>query len=274
MSILKSLVKDWLPPAMVRALRNLHGGGVRFKGNYATWQEAAAQCTGYAAAPILEKVLEATLKVKRGEAAYERDSVLLEKIEYSWPLLAGIMWAAARNNGRLNVLDFGGALGSTYFQNRVLLRTLPEVSWNVVEQAHYVEAGQANIHSVELKFHKSIDDCLTKNQPNVILLSSVLQYLESPYEILTKLAHAGADCMIIDRTPFSDHSEDKIAIQDVPPSIYAASYPMWIFSSQKLKNLLEVHWRMLASNLSPEAHVCTSDNFKFQFQGLLLENRR
>ena len=59
---------------------------------------------------ILGKVLEATLKVKNGEAVYERDLVLFDHIEFYWPVLSGLMWVAARNNGRLNVLDYGGTL--------------------------------------------------------------------------------------------------------------------------------------------------------------------
>ena len=271
---LKSLALDWLPPAVVRWLRQKRKVGIFFEGDYATWDEAASHCTGYDAKSILAKVLEATIKVKRGEVAFERDSVLFKEIEYSWPVLAGLMWAAARNGGQLNVLDFGGALGSSYFQNRKFLQTLPEVRWNVVEQAHYVEAGQINIQDEQLKFYETIEDCLIENKPNVILLSSVLQYLESPTEIVKKLSTAGAVCLIVDRTPFSAHHKNKILVQRVPSSIYAASYPMWIFSHQKFKNMLEADWNLVASNLSPEAFVQTTDKFKFSFQGMLLETRR
>mgnify|MGYP001500873774 CR=1 FL=1 len=48
--------------------------------------------------------------VKNGEAVYERDLVLFDYIEFYWPVLSGVMWVAARNNGRLNVLDYGGSL--------------------------------------------------------------------------------------------------------------------------------------------------------------------
>ncbi len=122
MNALRALARDWFPPAVVRLIRRGRGpqqdGGLRFEGDFATWEEASAQCAGYDAEDILAKVLAATLKVKSGEAACERDSVLFDDIEYAWPVLAGLMWAAARNGGKLNVLDFGGALGSSYFQNR------------------------------------------------------------------------------------------------------------------------------------------------------------
>ena len=274
MSALKDLAHDWLPPALVRLLRRARGKGIRFKGDFATWEETSTRCTGYDAEEILARVLAATLKVKHGEAAFERDSVLFDEIEYSWPVLAGLMWAAARNGGRLNVLDFGGALGSGYFQNRKFLLALPEVRWNVVEQAHYVEAGQMHIQDEQLRFYKSIEECLTINQPNVVLLSSVLQYLESPIDFIRKLNMVGATCLVIDRTPFSSNGKDRLVVQEVPAAIYSASYPMWIFSLPEFKRLLAEDWSLVASNLSPEGHVQASNGFEFAFQGMLLESRR
>jgi mono/diheme cytochrome c family protein len=43
-------------------------------------------------------------KVLAGEAAFERDSVCFEEPEYRWPLLASLMWIAARSNGELSVV--------------------------------------------------------------------------------------------------------------------------------------------------------------------------
>lgn len=274
MSVLKATAREWLPPAFVRWIRQVRGGGIRFEGDFATWEEASARCTGYDAEGILAKVLAATLKVKRGEAAFERDSTLFEEIEYAWPVLTGLMWAAARSGGRLNVLDFGGALGSSYFQNRKFLLALPEVHWNVVEQTHYVEAGRAHIQDEQLRFYQTIEECLTENQPNVVLLSSVLQYLESPIDLIHKLNKVGASFLIVDRTPFSRHKEDKLFVQKVPAAIYSASYPMWIFSLPEFKQLLEENWRLVASNLSPEGYVRTTNSFEFSFQGMLFELRR
>ena len=278
MNALRALARDWLPPAVVRLIRRRQGpqqdGGLRFEGDFATWEEASDQCAGYDAEDILAKVLAATLKVKSGEAACERDSVLFAEIEYAWPVLAGLMWAAARNGGRLNVLDFGGALGSSYFQNRKFLQTLPEVRWNVVEQSHYVEAGRKDIQDEQLRFYQTIEECLSENQPNVILLSSVLQYLASPIELMGKLNKVGASCLIIDRTPFSVNGEDKLTVQKVPAAIYSASYPMWIFSLSEFKQFLKVNWCLIASNLSPEGYAQTTNGVEFSFQGLLLESCR
>jgi len=274
MSVLKDVARDWLPPVLARWLRRVRGMAVSFEGDFATWEEARAHCTGYDGEVILARVLASTLKVKHGEAAFERDSVLFDEIEYVWPVLAGLMWAAARNGGKLNVLDFGGALGSAYFQNKRFLQSLSEVRWNVVEQPHYVDAGQTHIQDERLRFYKTIESCLAENQPNVIILSSVLQYLASPDDIVKQLNKVGATCLIVDRTPFSGSEDNKLIIQHVPPSIYKASYPMWIFSRLKFEQKFAANWNVVATNLSPEGHIRTNKEFDFSFEGLLLESRQ
>lgn len=273
---IRTIAKNWLPPALLHWVRKIspRPGEIRYEGDFAMWEEACTRCTGYEAKDILAKVLAATLKVKRGEAAFERDSVLFAEIEHPLPLLAGLMWAAARNGGRLYVLDFGGALGSSYFQTRDLWQALPEVRWSVVEQAHYVEAGRTHIQDGRLRFYSTVAECLRENQPNVILLSSVLQYLPSPIATLQEMTRAGADCLIIDRTPFLTGSKGKIMIQRVPPSIYPASYPMWVLSAEEIMETLSEHWRLAASNLSPEGLVQSKEGVRFSFQGMLFERRQ
>src|SRR5690349_7306235 len=103
---IKSLAKDLTPPVLFRWINRQRRVGIRFSHSYKNWEEAKAASTGYDDPAILEKIAEAALKVKRGEAVYERDSVVFNSIDYSWPLLAGLTWAAARHHGKLHVLDF------------------------------------------------------------------------------------------------------------------------------------------------------------------------
>lgn len=226
----KAVLRNWLPPAMLNAIKYYKRSGVYFDGNFSSWQAAAELCQGYDDRTILDKVLASTLKVKKGEAAYERDSVIFDHIEYTWPVTAALMWAAARSGGRLNVLDFGGSLGSSYFQNRKFLQALPELRWNVVEQPHYAEAGRSYIEDEHLHFYQDIDDCLKENNLNVVFISSVLQYLQEPLKILGQLLSAKIETLIIDRTCYSRASKVAlIKIQHVPESIYKASYPCHFF---------------------------------------------
>ena len=138
---IKSLLRDILPPVFLRVMKKIFRTGIVFHGDYSTWDEAVKASTGYDQLNIFEKTKNSTLKVKLGEEVYERDSVIFDHIEYSLPVLAGIMFAAAKDEGRLSVLDFGGSLGSSYFQNREFLTLLPNVQWGIVEQPHYVNYG-------------------------------------------------------------------------------------------------------------------------------------
>ena len=235
MRYLRKLIIDFAPPIVLRAIRRMRVVHPHFEGDYTSWEVASEKCSGYNSENILVKVLEATLKVKSGDAVFERDSVLFDEIEYAWPVLSGLMWAAARNGGKLNVLDFGGSLGSSYFQNRKFLQGLPEVYWNIVEQAHYVRAGQEHIQDDHLRFYPTIDACLAENKPNVVLLSSVLQYLPNPTSVLNMIIKTQANTLILDRTPYVNNGvRPSIKIQTVPPEIYSASYPCQFLNEYEL----------------------------------------
>ncbi len=132
-------------------------------------------------------------------------------------------------------MDFGGALGSSYFQNRNFLNSLPELSWNIVEQPKVADCGQANFADEHLKFYSDIDNCLAENSPALALFSASLQYLPEPYKILDKLFEKKLKFILIDRLVVNN-KRDLITVQNVDPVIYEASYPLWIF---KEKNVLD-----------------------------------
>lgn len=207
-----------------------------WSGDYKTWVEAKNLCTGYEDENILEECKNALLKVKKGEAVYERDSVIFNEIQYSWGLLAGLQKTAMENKGKLCVLDFGGSLGSTYFQNRNFLSSVEDLKWCVVEQENFVDVGTNNFENVQLKFFHTVEECFLKYKPNVILLSGVLQYLENPYDWINKFISYNINTIIIDRTSFFNGENDIITLQNVPEEIYSASYPCWFFQKQKFLN--------------------------------------
>lgn len=250
---------------------NHQGNGLRLTGDYSSWHAAMADCTGYDVDVILEKTTESLLKVKNGEAVYERDSVLFDEIQYSWPMLVGLMWAAARRGGRLNVLDFGGSLGSTYFQNRTFFDDLNEIRWNIVEQARHVDVGKKWFENDQLKFYASIEECLAATHPRVILLGSVLQYLPEPYEIFDQLLTLPCDLLIIDRTPFWAGSTDQLCIQHVPIEIYPASYPSWIFSKERLHSHLNANWKIVAEFDNPDR---IPGPVEFSYRGIIATRRK
>ena len=229
--MLKHVIKAMPPPVFwLLAKRICRGNREAFTGNYTSWQEAVNATEGYDAPTILERVRKATLKVKHGEAVFERDSVCFDYEEYRWPTLGCLLRVAAENGGKLRVLDFGGSLGSFYFQHRKHFRDLKEVRWSVVEQAHFVDCGREEFQDDVLKFYESIDDCMEVGTVDVVFCSSVLEYLEKPYEILESMVRSGIPYILLDRTPFIEGTCDRLTVQHVPATIYPASYPAWFFS--------------------------------------------
>ena len=164
-----------------------------YTGDYESWDHAQKNSTGYNSPVILEKVKQSMIKVKNGEAVYERDSVLFKEVHYSYPLLVSLLYCAAQNKGKLNIVDFGGSLGSTYFQNIKFLKGLLFCRWSIVEQPHFVSCGIDNFQDDTLKFFLSINEALKINSSNVILFSSTIQYLEDPISILEQMQDLNFD---------------------------------------------------------------------------------
>ena len=171
------------------------------------------------------------------------------------------MLAAAKCGGNLRVLDFGGSLGSTYYQNKKFLDQLDSVVWSVVEQKHFVVTGKNDFSDERLHFYDDIESCIQEQNPNVLILSSVLQYIEKPYELLDKLLKYDFQFVLFDRTPFSPNNQDRITLQIVPPMIYSASYPCWIFNETFLLD----YFRIKSYSLLEKFQVDDIDN-----QGLYL----
>ena len=265
----KGMAKIWLPPALVNHLKPLLKYGIYYSGHYPDWKTAEVHATGYDSNLILERVKQARLKVIAGEAKYERDSVLFEEVQHSYPLLVGLLHAAIGTCNRLSVLDFGGSLGSSYFQCRDFLSVLPSFQWGIVEQAHFVECGRDQFENEHLKFYYTIAECIQQAKPNVALFSSALQYLPEPYAVLEELITSDIPYIIIDHTPCSKNEEDRITIQHVPASIYAASYPCRIFGDQSLLKAFHDRYEVLGSFDSSYGSAISS-GLEFAFYGMIL----
>ena len=244
LSIGRQFIFDCVPP-IVWKLYNRFIKRSGYFGNYYEWKLACQDSTGYDSTVIFERVRDSLVKVKKGEAVYERDSVLFDEIQYSWPLLAGLLWIASCNGNRLNLLDFGGSLGSSYFQNRSLLGHLDELTWNVVEQEKFVICGRELFEDHYLKFYFTIEECIEVCQPDTILLSSVLPYLENPYELLAKIVKLKIKYIVIDRTPTLEGGKDRLTVQHVPAKIYDARYPAWILGKDKLLSMFEQDYELI-----------------------------
>jgi putative methyltransferase (TIGR04325 family) len=237
-------------------------------GPYKNWHEAKKNAIGYDHPSILNNALKATLSVQSGLYPYERDSVVFDEVQYSHHILIGLMIMLSKTN-TLNIIDFGGALGSSYFQNIHLLKMFTHCTWSVIEQENYVEAGKKHIHQEFLHFYHTIESCVNdQNKPNIVLLSSVLQYLDQSYTILDTLLHLKPDVIVIGNTPIlNSDTDDMFFVQNVPTRIYDASYPVCFFNYTKLitkiKELGYIQLENFKSPLGSPSTMATWYSFVF-----------
>lgn len=271
---LRNFARLWLPAILLNAVRRLRyscliNDKIRFVGDYGTWAQAEQASVGYSAPNILERTRSAMLKVKNGEAPYARDAVVFDELVCPFPVLAGLLRARSAADNRLSVLDFGGSLGTTYFQCREFLSAVGPFRWSVVEQPEHVKCGQLDFADGRLRFYTSIDECLAQEQPNILLLSGVIQCLPEPYKFLADVLERAFPHVIVDRTAFFSADRDLLTVQHVPEWIYRATYPAWFLSEKRFLSWFSKRYRLVASfpaadDISPEAGSAYWKGFIFE----------
>ena len=221
---------------LLKILRKYKPRSYGWFNNYKTWQEAQKACAPYDEHAILEKLRIATLKVKKGEAVYERDGIIYNQIYYSWPLLSNLLLCASQHQGELSIIDFGGSLGTTFFQNKQYLKQLNKVQWSVIEQGYLIETGKKEIAGEGLDFYHTINEAIAKKGKHQILITNgVIPYLEKPYELFKHFLEFDFEYIIIESTYFNYQPYDRICIQKTNPKAYTAFYPCWLLDYEKVK---------------------------------------
>jgi putative methyltransferase (TIGR04325 family) len=268
----KSSLKTWLrsiiPPFIISIFRGSRLD-YKFSGDYSSWNQAVSDSTGYDSDLILDKVRDSLLKVKEGKAAFERDSVLFDHIEYSFPVLAALLKIALENNGELRILDFGGSLGSSYYQYKDFLSCVHTLEWSIVEQPKFVECGKQFFQNDQLRFYSTIEECISEKTIDVILLLSVIQYLENPLQFLDSLRAYRIPYILIDRTSIIDLDRDLLTVQQISEKIYKASYPAWFIREENLlKTINSQGYTVIFDFLDQDQININSSIFKGYFMGL------
>lgn len=245
MNPLRALLRRWLPRRWRLWLRRRLRPAL-YTGDHRSWEEARAASRGYADPEIEAKVIAAARAVRAGLAAWDRDTALFTTPSANEILLRALRRAAAAHGGHLNLVDFGGALGSAWWQHRPWLGEFASVRWSVVEQPALVAVGKREFETEQLRFFGSLAECCAEMAPKVALLSSVLPYLEEPHALLEELRRWEFSHIIIDRTGFVNRGRDRLTVQHVPPAIYSASYPCWFFDKTRLLEGFAGGWRVTA----------------------------
>lgn len=142
----------------------------------------------------------------------------------------------------LSVLDFGGGFGQEYFNDRNLLKHMNDVEWVVVDQKEHVKYGQQFLENEQLKFAESIEKAggLVKEKFSLLILGSVLQYINSWEEFLEQVIGVGARYILINRQNVAD--EERVCIQNM--GNYGTKSVFRIYNEQELLDKLTTKYEI------------------------------
>lgn len=261
------IVQQCCPPALLSFYRRHSRSRVRFHGDFDNWQTALEHASGYDDDAAIAAIRSAALTIKQQQFGWERDGKLFASPLPDWPVRACLSRAAAANKGRLRVLDFGGALGTSYQQHAAFLQDAAELDWVVVEQPRLSLIGQQEFSSPHLHFFDHIGAASQRGDFQIALLACVLPYLEHPYRTLEDIAATAVPSILLHRTPLIETAHDRLTVQTVPASLYPASYPAWFFSEQRLHSYMAT----LGYQLAAQYDCDDSANIPSNYQGLMYE---
>jgi putative methyltransferase (TIGR04325 family) len=196
-------MRGLVPPLAVNVSRDFRGS----RREYRSFAEAERRSeSGYASADLATIVVEKTEIFKSSTSAHDQTVSLHE-----FALFSALSSLPA--SGPITVLDFGGGAGATYYRARNWV-SAPSVQWCVVETAVMVsEAGSTSTD--ELSFHAGISSATEEmlKPPDLILISSALQYLDQPEAVLENLLDIEAGSFVVARTPLATSAQTHILIQ-------------------------------------------------------------
>lgn len=233
----KKVARRLVPAPLRRTARRLFGWQW-FRGDFANWNDARAASAGYDDAAVLPRVVAAARQVRTHPGLWDRDGFVFSEPTLHEPLVNAVRQAAMAAGGPVTVVDFGGGLGSTWWQHRAAFDGIV-AGWRVVEQPGFVAAGRKEFGDRVLSFHATLAEASEAGQPQVILLSSVLPYLEAPHALLADVVARRFSYVIVDRTPFIAGGRDQLVVQANPPKLGGDSYPCWLFDRRGV----EMHFR-------------------------------
>lgn len=220
---------------------NCSNSAVEYCGEYKSFKEAAVICeNGYDDKKIFDKVATSVERVIAGEACYERDSCLFYDKAINYPLMSVIYRAYIEKN-KVNVLDIGGSLASSYLQNKSLLDQICNLNWTIFEQKHFVAWGKGHLENERLHFVDEQEFEKMKNEEiDIAFMSASIEYIEDYQSIFDEIKQMKVQYIVFDRIPIAERA--TFCVESVSQPIYDAKYPLKIFTIEEIqKQFKESH---------------------------------
>lgn len=188
-------------------------------GVYASFAEAHGDLAVFNAAKWLERSKEKALALR--ERFTKEHRTQLSTQDYCLPLLAAVCGASLH---RLRILDFGGALGFSFFPVRAGLPAEIALNFEIVEQPALVRLGRELFADERgLSFHDDLD--VMEGQYDIVHCGSVLQYVEDWKGLLQKLCEFRAPFLVLDDIP-AGNIETYVTLQHY----FGKKIPCWFWN--------------------------------------------
>lgn len=227
-SVFKETLRVLTPPILWGAARGMacrlgvhESQPVLFDGPFDSWRSAIAKSDGWDVPAVLDKTLAVSMKQKNGTIVFQQDTITYYHIIYSKSILFFIAMASAMEGGKLNIVDFGGSLGTNFFQNKRVLQEFMKRGtcvWSVVERPPTAELGKKLFQDSNLRFFSSLSELKAdvSDYPPSFLFTGSLQYVDDPSALLSEVAEQGVRLIAFDRLLVSSEEHHEIFVQRPP----------------------------------------------------------
>jgi putative methyltransferase (TIGR04325 family) len=225
---------------------------IKYEYGFKNWSDAKAASIGYSEDSILQKISSQTVLMVESNSGWVRDGFYFNQVQINYEILSFVALHSAKGQP-LRVIDFGGGLGTSYFQNRNILEKFGiKVCWNIIEQPNFVAEGKLVLGSVpNLHFFETLTDASVTSL-DLVLFSSVLEYLEDSYQFLEEIMRLEMKPLgiLIDRSPIDLIDNEKYLVQNVEQSIHQAKLPLRILGQDRIVAILSSDYELLSDWVS------------------------
>ena len=231
-----------IPEQILIGLRGLLAPVIGFRVSK-SWSDAVAHSSGYQSKKTIDSLISSYPINPANLSSHFFIGNRLQQIASAF--LEGV---ASSNKNTIRVIDVGGGLGQYFFLLEKLAPSI-QFEWVILETTALCELAKSVAPTKKnIGWISSLAD--TQGTFDIALLSSVIQYVESPFDLLDDLMKV-AKFLILNRLPLTSSRNQKICIQR--PGFFESkgSYPVHILSEDKVIAYFEARGKILSHWLVP-----------------------
>ena len=191
------------------------------------WESAVSRSSGYQSPQTISTIEGADPVVDKWTA--DHNFLGSRYLQVASAFLSGLNPEKLKSETTIYVLDIGGGLGEYFF---LIQDNLPNLKfeWLILETPALCELAKSkHADSSGVSWTDALND--SSQTFDIVLLSSVIQYVEKPFELI-EMAAQKAPLLIFNRLPLSANGHNLVCIQR--PGLFESkgSYPVHILSEQ------------------------------------------